>query len=85
MGKGLDWSAHRNRKRPGPLVSHAEHQDNKLKAKQLAARVSRGHKSPQAHRHGPVRKLTPEEVADWAEAHGYLVADQKADDDDPPW
>lgn len=86
MGKRLDWSAHKNRKRRRPLLTVAEKRDNKLKARQLAERVRRRQKSPQVRRHGPVRQWSPEEVAAWARAHGYSVVSRSpATDISPPW
>ncbi len=86
MGKRLDWSAHKNRKRRRPLLTAGERRDNKLKARQLAERVRRGRKSPQVRRHGPVRQCSAEEVAAWAKAHGYPVASRSpAPDTSPPW
>jgi hypothetical protein len=75
MAKRLDWDAHKFRKRPRPLVTAGEKKDNKLKAVQLAERIRKGHRPPQAHRYGAARQWTPEEIAAWAEGKSYAVAD----------
>lgn len=78
MAKRLDWDAHKFRKRPRPLVTAEERKDNKLKAKQLAERISKGHRPPQANRYGDARQCTPEEIAAWAESNGYAVTGKES-------
>jgi hypothetical protein len=70
MPTRIDHDALRFRKIPGRLVSKGEQADNRLKAEQLAARIASGRASSTAHLHGPVRTLSPEEVAAWAAPHG---------------
>lgn len=81
MGKRLNWESHKNRKRPSPLITFAEKDDNKRKALQIAKRIKQGHKSPQAHLHGCVWRWSAEEVAEWAATHGYKTASET--DDEP--
>ncbi|WP_317975517.1 hypothetical protein [Novosphingobium pituita] len=84
MARRFNWDAHRYRKRNGPLISKEEDRDNKLKAQKLKERVAKGHKSPQAHLHGPVRHLSPEEIAAWAAENGYTVKSPKGPANDNP-
>lgn len=57
----LNW--HRKRAAPRPLVTREEKLEFERQAKVLAERLKKGHRNPQAHLHGPVRKWTPEEIA----------------------
>lgn len=73
MARRIDHEAAKFRRHARPLVTKGEEADNKLKAQQLSERVAKGHKSPTAHLHGPVRVLSEEERSAWAKAHGFEV------------
>lgn len=60
MSCRLDWS--KPRKAPRPLVTDGERRDFTRSAKAMAERASKGWRSPQAHLHGEVRRLTPDEI-----------------------
>ncbi len=66
MSKKLDWDAHRFRKFPRPLISAGETKAFKQDAKNLAARLSKGKKSSNASKCGPVRQLSFDEIKNFA-------------------
>lgn len=58
----IDWNAHRNR--PRTQILPAELRDQfKEDAARLAKRILSGKPAPDAHRHGPVRKWSAEEIS----------------------
>lgn len=95
MAKRLDWEGQRFRKIACPLVSKGMEKDFKRQAKQVAERLKKGHRSPQAHLHGRVRSLSEQEKAAYAAKMGWTIkipatkpsdsARDKRDDTVVPW
>ena len=76
MAKRLDWDAAKWRKRR-PLITAGEERELKRQARQLADRVKKGHRNPQAHLHGKVRTFTEDEKLAYATNMGWDVAPPK--------